>query len=144
MTHVRQGVKTKPFANQCIDKNSQFGWLWNAFPLYPLFRHSRIVADPFGSIPTVFCPRTCKRLGKFAEWGIEMTVQRPLVDDIKIWLLSSLPRFALISLKTPQIVRSRFNRYNWDNQVSKSFLSCTIKRSIVNQIGNYKILSNFS
>lgn len=28
--------------------------------------------------------------------------------------------------------------YNWDNQVSKSFLSCTIKRSIVNQIGNYK------
>lgn len=34
MTHVRQGVKTKPFANQCIDKNSQFGWLWNAFPLY--------------------------------------------------------------------------------------------------------------
>lgn len=62
MTHVRQGVKTKPFANQCIDKNSQFGWLWNAFPLYPLFRHSRIVADPFGSIPTVFVQERVKGL----------------------------------------------------------------------------------
>ena len=127
-------------------KISQFGWLWNAFPLYPLFRHSRIVADLFGSIPTVFCPRTCKRLGKFAEWGIETTVQRPLVpvDDIKIWLLSSLPRFALISLKTPQIVRSRFNRCTIGTTKLNHFLSCTINRSNVNQRGNNKILSNFS
>ena len=94
-------------------------------PFVPLFLYSRIVTDLFGSSPSAFCPRACKRPGKFAEWEIETTVQCPLWDDTRTWLLSSLPRFSdpLISLKTPQILRCP-RTYNWlDGNKSESFFS---------------------